>query len=113
VPTLRTAPGSASHKAFSNLTYSGDRIPWRKPFIRDRAFPATVRGPVDLLALRRLASSLACVIVGGLRSDMGSLPSAPANTHVGSGLSPDLGNSMIHRACYYVNNTMRAVRVGH
>ena len=52
-----------------------ERFPVRKLFIRDWDFPRAVRGPVDFLAFRRLASKRAGVMVGDLRSDMGRLES--------------------------------------
>ena len=71
------APGSASARAINSARYSGERMPWRKPFIRDRDFPPTVRGPVEFLALRRFASRRASVIVGDFRSGIASATPDP------------------------------------
>ena len=78
-------------------------------FMPDRAFPTAVRGPVDFAALRRLASSRACVIVGGLRSDMGPLPSVPAKTDSGSRMVAGPSDPMIHTLYYEVNSKFHLV----
>ncbi|HXJ95614.1 MAG TPA: hypothetical protein VMT20_22450 [Terriglobia bacterium] len=66
----RIAPGDAYAKASATPLNSGDRLPYRRPFILDRSFPVAVRGPVDFFALRRLASRRASVMVGDFRSGM-------------------------------------------
>ena len=66
-------------RALTKLEYSLDRLPCRSPFSLARAFPAALLGPVDLMALRRLASTRARVRTGGLRSDIDLPPPVMAS----------------------------------
>jgi hypothetical protein len=42
-------------KSSPSSTTSRQNAPWIRAFCADRAFPSSVRGPVDLRALRRFA----------------------------------------------------------
>jgi len=42
-----TRPGGRSARAIENPTYSGERMPCRRRFRRDQAFPCAVQGPVE------------------------------------------------------------------
>jgi hypothetical protein len=65
--------------------YTAERVPVRRLFMLDWDLPRVVRGPVDLLALRRLASARAGVRVGDLRKDMAAPP-----FWLGSSIHPSL-----------------------
>ena len=64
----------------TNFRCRAERLPLRKLFKRDCAFPRAVRGPVDFLALLRLACKRAGVSVGDLRNDMAAPHDKPATS---------------------------------
>ena len=69
----RTSATGAVMRTFQNRSIALDPLPLPSAFRLERRLPASVRGPVDLRALRRLAAKRAAVTVRLRRMDMAEI----------------------------------------